>query len=273
MPDVREKIKKLLNSVGFHNFQSYQAIIENEDFDYLFSEINKILAPATLNFGEKAEIKVIFQKLQNLSTEQFHIPNNIDLLLEELKKKIYENFPLLDQVRNLIHNNTPEPFHRLLNESSLSYCRGDQGNRFSEDLKKLCMFIYIQGGRSIYDSLSLISPIPSTEDIKKSLYNIYPYVNQGKIYAKELKEFLMARNLPMTVGICEDGTRAKRFIKYDKQSSSIIGLKPPLNDSNGMPITSIFKINKPSDIIEKIKKFSQALFLEIIIAVPFELGL
>lgn len=205
-----------------------------------------------------------------MTEENFSSTDDVSTMLDEIKIKVKDNLSLMDDLRDVLYTKKLEPLNQLLKQASKKFKRGHLGNRFDDNLVKICIFIYLKGGRSLYDSLSLITSLPSPGDVLKNVYNMYPYISQSKVYTKELKSFLLSRNLPLKVGLCEDGTRAKKFIQYDKQTSSLIGLKPPLDAETGMPIESIFAIKKPSDVIENIKKFPIALFLEAIMAVPFE---
>lgn len=280
------RIKNVLDLAGFNTFPAFTSIHLDEDFQTLFMELNKAIMAfndvqnqsalathntrmQTLNLAEKGIIRFIFRQMQTLNPVDFQRTDDVTLILQELRVKITETPSLMDTLRNLLSNKHVEPLNRILQESSLTFERGNTGNRYQEEMKELASFIFIKGGASLYKSLAQISSFPSVHEVKKNLYDIYPYIRDGQIYAKELKEFLVARNLKLVVGLGIDDTRVKRNVTYDKQTSSIVGLRCPINQT-GMPDTSMFIIKKPSDVVKLVKTHPMAKFIEVVIAIPFE---
>lgn len=202
---------------------------------------------------------------------EFSSFSNIDLM-NQLVSAIEVNPSLLDKVREILNPIPQEPLNHLLMLASRSFKRSNTGNRYDEKLKKISIFMYIKGGLSLYESISNIGTFPSSSEVRRCMYESYPYIELGKIYAKELKNYLIKRNLPLEVGISEDATRVKSYVTYDKQSKSLIGLKPIVNPETGMPNLDCFFVKKPSEIINLMKKFPCALFLEAVMALPFKIG-
>lgn len=242
----------------------------NNQLNTSFLATRSNLTELNLSLGEKAEIMEIFKRMQSISQHQFSEIDDVVIVLNELKSKIQLNPSLIDKVRSITYPKALEPLNRLLDDASFMFKRGSQGNRFHEDLKKICIFLFIQGGLSLYNSISAIASIPSSSEIRRAMYDFYPYVSLGQIYAKELKAFLVSRNLELAVGISEDATRVRSHLMYDVQTSSLIGLNPPINSDTGFPNVSEFVIKKPSDVLKLIQKYPRALFLEVIMATPFE---
>lgn len=95
-------------------------------------------------------------------------------------------------------------------------------NRYSEYLKNVATYLFILGGRQLYEILSANLKLPSTSSVMKYIEKT-PNVAEAEIFAKELKEFLLKRNLPLKMFISEDGTKIVPSVKFDAKTSQLIG--------------------------------------------------
>lgn len=223
-----------------------------------------------LSLGEKNEIYSIFQIMSLISTSDFKsVISNDDIsrTMSNLLIKVRENPLLLDAIRQIIHPKPTEIFNDLLNNASLTYERGNQGNKFNRKFKHFCTYLYTKAGRKAYKSLELNASVPSISTCLQNIQENYGGVTIGKIYAKELKSFIERNNLPKIICVSEDATRIKAKVQYDPKTSEIIGVVLP-NLSNGLPNHEVVKIKTPENAMYIAKNFPRANFVEIIMAKP-----
>jgi hypothetical protein len=225
-----------------------------------------------LQEGEKSEIKGIFDILENISIEQFNrAGDDINEFTKEVEKKIREDPSKMDVIRATLLSKDQEIFNKMLNETASTYKRGSQGNEFSDAFKKFCSYLYVKMGRGAYKILELNASIPSISTCVKNIQKKYKGIEVGKIYAKELREFLERNNLEKIVCISEDATRLKPYLKYDSKLQELSGLVLP-HSLSGLPNNKDQKIETPEDIMRLVKKFPLANFVEIIIAKSLSKG-
>lgn len=122
------------------------------------------------------------------------------------------------------------------------------GFRFANLLKLIFAFIFLIGGRLLYDFLHANLPIPSSSTICRFIYKEVIPVTEGKLRDVELDKFLDKRKLPKYVWISEDATSISGKVKYDSLSNQLIGFVLPL-DANSMPRSNQF----PATTAEVIK--------------------
>lgn len=82
-----------------------------------------------------------------------------------------------------------------------------RGIRHQDDIKNFCAYLYVTGGRKLYETLSMNLPLPSRRTILNVMDTDCPPITEGEILVDELKQFLMDRNLELEVWISEDATR------------------------------------------------------------------
>ncbi|CAH0562941.1 unnamed protein product [Brassicogethes aeneus] len=123
------------------------------------------------------------------------------------------------------------------------------GNRFDEPLKLFGLYIFIIGGRLLYETLyqNLRCSLPSITTINKTLDECQK-IKEGQLRFSELKTYLVKRNLPLKVFISEDQTAILRRIQYDPKTNEMTGFLLPLSENTGFPITGKYVVNTLSDI-------------------------
>lgn len=278
---VTLKIKEVLSENGFNNFSCYQMTKSETEFQELFEVLNATLHQQagssiqknkTLNLAEKNEIKFIFSKMQKVNFEEFLKCNEFDQMLAQLKEKMYESPIFADEIRKILNPKQLEPFDDLIRKASSNFYRSSTGNRFDDLLLKFCISIFLMGGRKTYIFIQQNSCLPSVEEVMRLMYNEYPYYQQGVIYAKHLKHYLISNDFPLRVGIAIDDTRAKGHIVYDKTSKSLVGLKAKIDKDTGLPNFENFFVKKPSDVIQLLKEHKKAHFFQVCMAQPMKIG-
>lgn len=114
------------------------------------------------------------------------------------------------------------------------------GNKFTEPLKLFSLYIFIVGGRMLYELLhaNLQNILPSITTINRCLDKESNIVD-GIVRLKELKLFLSKRNYPLSVFISEDQTAIIKNVAYDSKSNRMIGFVSSCRE-NGFPKNNFF---------------------------------
>lgn len=166
-------------------------------------------------------------------------------------------------------------FHKYLHESENTNKKGSTNNNWNSNLlplKKYATLLYLKGAP--YETLYLNSLIPSKATIKREVVE-HDRMQPGKIYVESVKKMLHEQNIPLStpIVISEDATRLKDEISYDPKTNQIFGFLPEYDLSIGLPKPEGFDASSPSKIVESLKKFKMAPYLQIIVAKPLKIGL
>lgn len=123
------------------------------------------------------------------------------------------------------------------------------GNRFCEPLKLFGLYIFIIGGRLLYETLysNLSNALPSITTLNRTLDECQK-ISEGAVRLSELKEFLLKRKYPMRIFISEDQTAILKRVQYDPKTNKMVGFQLPLCKKNGFPTTNNFYVNSIEDI-------------------------
>ena len=169
-----------------------------------------------------------------------------------------------------VPNKAKSTFLSLLVEShnyNINFKR--QGFRYDEILKLIAAYIYIVGGRIIYETLAknlFLPPITTPERIISShSQSLFECIMR----CKDLKEFLKTRNLPLVVWLSVDATSLTGIIQYDQNTNQIVGFVVPL-DKQGTPIPFSFPVTSACVIEKYFQDEKVASSLYTIIAQPLQ---
>lgn len=77
---------------------------------------------------------------------------------------------------------------------------------------------------------------------------------EGELRCAGLEEYLNNLNMKKLVWLSEDGTGINTKIEYDSSINKVIGLVLPINETNGMPISSTFMATSVDDMKNYVKK-------------------
>lgn len=99
-----------------------------------------------------------------------------------------------------------------------------------------------------YETLYANLPLPSPSSISRYINSSSCIITEGNCRAKELKTFLLSKNLPLVVWLSEDATRITTKIQYDAKSNQVVGFVLPVN-ANGMPIKNTYKATSLKNIV------------------------
>lgn len=91
-------------------------------------------------------------------------------------------------------------------------------------MKDVSTYLYILGGRQLYEVLSANLGLPSPINILKYIQIHKDQTVEGEVQSENLKKFIAERNLPNRVFLSEDGTKIVPKIKYDPSTNQLIGI-------------------------------------------------
>lgn len=123
--------------------------------------------------------------------------------------------------------------------------KGKTGHRHENSMKDFACYIFMLGGRLLYETIYMNLPLPSPTSVGRYLHDNGPEIIEGVMRCSQLKKYLEERNLPMVVWVSEDGTRITGRLQYDPGTNQIVGLLLPL-DENGMPKSKSFMATNAS---------------------------
>ncbi|CAH1103849.1 unnamed protein product [Psylliodes chrysocephalus] len=124
-----------------------------------------------------------------------------------------------------------------------------QRYRFSEPLKLFGLYIFMIGGRLLYETLysNLSQSLPSISTLMRTLDN-HPKISEGVVRFTELKDYLTKRNYPMAIFVSEDQTAILKRVNYNSNLNKLVGFLLPLCKKKGFPLTNKFYVNSVNDI-------------------------
>lgn len=203
--------------------------------------------------------------------------------VDQINKYINENNIFNESLEDLKNNMPPweeisvETFIKKTNTSTLlkSICNSalrnsnfasSNANRYDESLKKFCVFLYFVGGRLLYETLqsNLTNSLPSISSLNRFISTQKQNIVEGEYRFKELKEFLLERNLPLCIWVSEDATRLASKIEYDLISNKIVGFVLPF--SNGVANVNAYLATSANTIGEFFQKNDKANYAYVIMA-------
>ncbi|KAE8738457.1 hypothetical protein FOCC_FOCC016064 [Frankliniella occidentalis] len=141
----------------------------------------------------------------------------------------------------------------LVDAARVNVDRSKGGYRFqSTTLKQLFSYIYTEVLQK-----NLGAAIPFISTICRTVSKFSWKVSEGEFRFKQLKEYLLDKNYPLSEWISEDATRITGRIQYDPKSNQIVGFVPPFDDS-GIPISNNFPATSADTITAYFEKATRA---------------
>jgi hypothetical protein len=266
LKNVSDTRLKLLEKCGFDSLIAFQGVLDYEELvneieqvvsqmsadeagDLHINNHNKPLREFKFLFGEKCEMIQIVKMIKDVPIAAFDDNHSIDGLLARVKSSVEKNPNYIDLLTWISSGKENEILLRELLSSSIKNERSQKNNRYTKELILISAYLYLKIGRASYEFLYNNLTLPSVSSVRTRLYEIYPKIKIGKVYARELKNFLMERTLPMLVGFAEDATRVKAEIKYDENLKQILGVLIPCDRVTGLPNCDTLFAETPEDII------------------------
>lgn len=208
-----------------------------------------------------------YYEVVNKITKYINENNIFNESLEDLKKNMpWKEIP----VETFLRNTDTSILLKSLCESAMknSSSTSQNANRYDETLKKFCVFLYFVGGRLLYETLqkNLTNSLPSVSSLNRFISSKKENVIEGEYRFKQLKEFLLERDLPLCVWISEDATRLVGKIEYDQISNKIIGFVLPFE--NGLANINAYLATSANAIGQYFLKNEKANYAYVIMAKP-----
>jgi len=153
-------------------------------------------------------------------------------------------------INSIEDNRTLTLDNKVLNSNTLLKCLYEcasknqqntkNNNRFDEQLKKFSVYLFIVGGRLLFETLhkNMNDALPSISTLFRFLDNTQSSVTEGCFRFEELRVFLIKRKLPPKLWISDDAMRITGTIEYEPKSNKVIGFVLPLE--NGCPLYDSF---------------------------------
>lgn len=131
---------------------------------------------------------------------------------------------------------------------------------------KLGLYLFIRGGRSLYEFHVQNMHFPSAKTISRHSNGIHGELLEGHYYFNELKTFLIEHKLPLCVSITEDGTKIVEVVEYDCKNDILIGLVAPFDNRTGMVLEKHFSAKTAEDIKNSIENSKIASYVYVLLA-------
>lgn len=151
-----------------------------------------------------------------------------------------------------------------------SKCKSNHAVRYSAVIKKYSTYIYLIGGRKLYNNLSKNIPLPSLKSTQNYIKLVGPNVNEGELRCSELKEYLERNQYPFFVFLSEDATGIIKKAEYNYNNNNISGFVPPL-DINGMPLKNSFPATSADVISKYFANEEKSSLIYVVMAQPLQL--
>lgn len=146
--------------------------------------------------------------------------------------------------------------------------RHKNGIRYDESLKKFATFLFVTGGRFLYETLALNLPIPSPRTVTRCLEKEQTIISEGKLRVIELKKFLTDRKLPNWVWLSEDGSGIVKKIQYDQKTNQLVGFVLHEDQITGLPKPNSYEAKNASSIQQAFTDGKMANLVYTIMAQP-----
>lgn len=112
--------------------------------------------------------------------------------------------------------------------------------RYDKFLKEVALYKFLLGGARNYEHERESFPLPSMSTVFRELYK-EPAPEEGIFDIRGFVEFNKNDTGASYVWLSEDDTRITEGLNYNTKYDSIVGLKLPLNDLTGTPLTGCYK--------------------------------
>lgn len=174
---------------------------------------------------------------QPLITNFFPIVNAIEKLILEnqnLKQMLSHNVIFQNKQNNLLQHNLEDVNHtstllKLIGDTAIKNTRSQHkqfsnNNRYTDVLKKFCLYLLFIGGRMMYETLSgnLKIFLPYISTLLRFFQTKKEKIIEDSFRFKELKYFLEERHLPKFIWVSENATRITGKIMYDCSTNKLV---------------------------------------------------
>ena len=161
---------------------------------------------------------------------------------------------LIERNKNLQEELKLRSIHPILQEENFmsklikAASESNPKKKYDEELKSIALYLFLLGGRLLYEHLVKNLPLPSLSTVLKYLNDEEPLVEGGFCFT-ELKDFLNNSGYSHKVWLSEDATKVQATLKYFSKNDTIVGLTLPLNE-NGVPKKDFYKFTSIKHVEE-----------------------
>lgn len=148
----------------------------------------------------------------------------------------------------------------------------DKGRRYEENIKSFSTYLFVSGGRSLYECMRQNLSLPSVPTVLNYIRSEKSSTVEGFLRIEELIKFLKDRQFSKCIWLSEDQTRVISKVEYDPKTNQMVGFVLPLDSVTGMPIVTSFPANTASDIINAFRSSETSTLVNVIIAHPIQDG-
>ncbi|CAH1183949.1 unnamed protein product [Phaedon cochleariae] len=221
---------------------------------------------ASRNRRRRENISTKTKQYQLLITNYVEHLDQIEFVMKEnddLKKILFQEIPELNTTDT--ESNIPV-FLKILNKAAQQNMKLTKNNKFSDDLLQFSVYLFIIGGRLLYESLyaNLKKSLPSVSTVTRTIASTNNF-EEGVLRFRELNEFLEKRKLPKIIWISEDATRITGRIQYNPTSDTLVGFVSPFEE-NGLPQKNAFVTSSAQEIESYFQNINKANYAYIIMA-------
>lgn len=149
---------------------------------------------------------------------------------------------------------------------------GNKLNRYSDEIHKIAIYLFIRGGKKMYEFFHSNLNFPSVKTVKRKMLDYRKKLHEGHLYFDELVTYLDSKGYPREVSINEDGTKITEVAEYDAGEKIIQGLISPIDKRTGMPKENFFQALSAKQIVDAITNNSKASYVQVILAKPNFVG-
>lgn len=209
----------------------------------------------------------------------FPILNELDLLLQknnqlklELTNALIHENKITSNTFSETNNNLKTFMNDLLKMSAKNSNRQEKGKRYDENIKSFSTYIFVLGGRSLYEVLRQNLSLPSVSTVLNHISKEKTTVEEGFLRIDELLTFIKDRKLSPNIWLSEDQTRVVSKVEYDSKTNQLVGFVLPLSSTTGMPIMSSYPANNAFNMVNSFNSSEISSLVNVIMAHPIEDG-
>ncbi len=145
---------------------------------------------------------------------------------------------------------------------------GFQGNRYSLIILKIAVYIYIRGGKALYEFIAINLKFPVLRTVTNFMANELAKLEEGIMRFDGLQNYLIENNFDMEVGLFEDGTKIIEKVEVNFDHKSLLGLISPFNSETGLPEVNFHQATSGWDIYNALINFERSGYIQLILAQP-----
>jgi hypothetical protein len=142
-----------------------------------YFQISKFKSPSYSRFA-RSERRIFGSSIENIAkiTDYNFIASNVDNLMERVTEHTSMGEPKESDTSWLL---------KQLMESSEKNSKGNNGNRYDEDLMDTSAFVYILCGKAAYKFLYMNLPIPCEKSVQNRIQKKFDRYIEGNIFFKK----------------------------------------------------------------------------------------